>query len=246
MSDKQTLLPGKSIVITGASGGIGAAIARRCAAEGARVGIGYHRSRGAAEALANELGGMALSFDVQDAAQVDAAVATFLEQGKRIDGWVNAAGIHHAALLVSSEVAPLSEQLAVNLLGTVLCTRAVLRHFLGEKSGVFLNVSSVAAAAPVRGGAVYAASKAGVEAFTRAVAIEYGRKGVRAVCVRPGPTETPMLAATLALVGDQAQSRTALRRLGRPEEIASLAAYLLSDQASYITGSVHGVDGGYA
>jgi 3-oxoacyl-[acyl-carrier protein] reductase len=239
------LLEGKAIVITGGSGGIGQAIARRCAAAGARVGIGYHRSRLPAEELARELRGVALCFDVTRAAEVESALQTFSRDVGRLDGVVNAAGVHHAALLVSADETKLAEQLTVNLLGTILCTQAALRLFLPARTGVVLNVSSVAAVAPVQGGAAYAASKAGVEAFTRAIALEYGRKGVRAVCIRPGPTETAMLSTSLALVGDQASRRTALRRLAQPEEVAQLAAFLLSDQAAYITGSVHTIDGGY-
>jgi NAD(P)-dependent dehydrogenase (short-subunit alcohol dehydrogenase family) len=240
------LLQGKSVVVTGASGGIGSAIARRCAAEGARVGVHYHTRREPAEALARELGGVAIGFDVRDAAGIAAGIEAFTAGAAGLDLWVNAAGVHVAALLVSADEAALIEQISVNLLGAILCTRAVLPLFLQQKAGVVLNVSSVSAVSPLPGGAAYAASKAGVEAFTRAVALEYGRKGIRAVCVRPGPTETPMLNAALTLGGDQARARTALRKLGQPDDVASLAAYLLSEQARNITGSVHAVDGGFS
>ena len=239
------MLRGKSVVVTGASGGIGSAIARRCAAEGARVGVHYHARREPAEALARELGGVALGFDVRDVAGIAAGIDTFTAGGEGLELWVNAAGVHNAGLLVSVDEAALVEQISVNLLGTILCTRAVLPRLLQQRAGVVLNVSSVSATAPVPGGAAYAASKAGVEAFTRAVALEYGRKGIRAVCVRPGPIQTPMLSTALALGGDQAQNRTALRQLGEPADVASLAVYLLSEQARFITGSVHAVDGGF-
>jgi 3-oxoacyl-[acyl-carrier protein] reductase len=240
------LLRGKSVVVTGGSGGIGSAIARRCAAEGARVGVHYHAKREVAEALARELGGVALGFDVRDTAGIERGIQHFTADGAGLDGWVNAAGVHVAALLVSADEAALSAPISVNLLGTILCTRGILPHFLRQRAGVVLNVSSVSAVSPVPGGAAYAASKAGIEAFTRATALEYGRKGIRAVCVRPGPTETAMLSGALALGGDQAKERTALRQLGEPSDVASLVAYLLSDQARFITGSVHAVDGGFA
>lgn len=239
------MLSGKAIIVTGASGGIGAAIARRCALLGARVGVHYKSRKEPAEKLAREVQGTVLSFDVTNSAQIEQGLSTFVAQTGRLDGWVNAAGVHYASLLINADEAKLAEQLSVNLLGTILCTRAALPTFLQARRGVVLNLSSVAAQSPVPGGAAYAASKAGVEAFTRGIALEYGKKGIRALCVRPGPTQTPMLAAALALGGDAAAERTALKRLATPEEVAGLCSYLLSDDASYITGSVHGVDGGY-
>jgi len=103
----------------------------------------------------------------------------------------------------------------------------------------------VAAERPFRGQAVYAATKGDLESFTRALAAEYGRKGIRAHCVRPGPIETRMLEPSRALGEDELLTRTPLRRLGRPDEVAELALYLLGDKAAFMTGSVHTIDGGY-
>jgi len=114
-----------------------------------------------------------------------------------------------------------------------------------QRAGVILNVSSVAALRPTRGQAVYAATKGGVEALTRAIAVEYGRKGVRAHAIRPGPIESAMLEAAKAMAEEEILSRVPLRRIGTPEDVAALAVFLLGDGAAFITGSIHTVDGGY-
>ena len=124
-------------------------------------------------------------------------------------------------LLVAARHERIEEQFDVNLLGPILCARAVLPVMLEQKAGVIVNVSSVAAERPFRGQAVYAATKGGLESFTRALAAEYGRGE------------------------DEMLTRTPLRRLGRPDEVAELALYLLSDKAAFMTGSVHTIDGGY-
>ena len=115
-----------------------------------------------------------------------------------------------------------------------------------QRSGAILNVSSVAAARPSKGQSVYAATKGALEALTRAVAVEYGRKGIRCHCLRPGPVDTDMFAATKALAGEEVLARIPLQRFVTPEEVAAFAVFLLSDRASAVTGAVVTIDGGYA
>jgi 3-oxoacyl-[acyl-carrier protein] reductase len=241
------LLEGRRVVVTGAGRGIGRAIARACLLAGARVGVHYRTSEAGALSVCAERPDRALPlrFDVRDPAAVAGAVAAFRARFGGLDGWVNNAAVSRPALLVAAEDEALREQVEVNVIGPLACARAVLPVMLEQRSGVILNVSSVAAARPARGQAVYAATKAALESLTRALAVEYGRKGIRAHSLRPGPIDTDMLAATKALAGGELLARVPLGRLGTPEEVAAFAVFLLSDRAAYATGGVHAVDGGY-
>ena len=237
-------LQGKWIVVTGANRGIGRAIALACARAGAVVGIGHRASSTEVDALCEETRGIPLCFDVRDADAVQAAVASFVEREKTIDAWVNNAGVNRACLLATASLDDVRAQLDANLLGPIVCTQAVLPVMLRARKGVVLNVSSLAAARPVRGQSVYAATKGGLESFTRAIAVEYAPKNIRCVCIAPGPIDTEMLAATKTLAEDEVLARVPLRRIGRAEEVAALAVFLLSDAAAFVTGSVHAIDGG--
>lgn len=234
-------------MVTGAGSGIGRAIALACAEAGALVGVNYLRSEDGARSLAERMPQrcVLLPFDVRDPAAVAEAIAAFRERAGGIDGWVNNAGVNHPSLLIAADDEAVRHAIDVNLMGTIVCARAVLPVMLEQRSGVILNVSSAAATQPARGQAVYAATKGAVESLTRALAVEYGRKGVRVVAVRPGPIDTGMLEPTKALGGAEILDRVPLRRLGTPEDVAAMAVFLLSDRAAFVTGSVHAVDGGY-
>jgi 3-oxoacyl-[acyl-carrier protein] reductase len=247
VGDLGARLHGKRILVTGASRGIGRAIAIACAAAGARVGVNYHRSRDRALAVCSEIGAAAapFEFDVGDAAAVTRGVDAFAAFAGGIDGLVNNAGINRPSLLVAASDADIAATIGTNLVGPIQCTRAVIPAMLAARRGVIINVSSVAAGRPSRGQAVYAATKGAIESLTRAVAVEYGRKGIRCHAIRPGAVDTDMLAATKALAEEDMLAKTALKRMASADEIAAFVVFLLSDEASYITGSIHAIDGGY-
>jgi 3-oxoacyl-[acyl-carrier protein] reductase len=228
------------VVITGASRGIGRAIALACAKSGATVGVNFHRTE--PEPID---GAMPLRFDVADPHAVEESMQTFIEQHGGIDVLVNNAGVNLPALLASASDSDIDAMIRTNLHGTIYCTRAVIPAMLRQRGGVIINMSSVAAERPFRGQAVYAATKGAIESFTRAIAVEYGRKGIRSHCIRPGPVDTDMFAATKAVAGDEVLSRIPLRRYSTTDDVAKLALFLMSDDASGITGAIHTVDGGF-
>ncbi|PWU12358.1 MAG: hypothetical protein C5B50_21625 [Verrucomicrobia bacterium] len=245
------LLEGKRVLVTGAGRGIGRAIARLCAREGAIVGINYYSSEAAARELCEEIQrdekrpAHLVPFDVSSADAVEKGVEGFCELAGRIDVLVNNAGRFEGGLLATMPVEAIQRMLSINLAGAIYCARAVLPHFLQQRSGVILNVGSVASSRPNQGQSVYVASKGALEGFTRALAVEYARKNIRVICLCPGPVNSDMTAAIRALAGDRVENRIPLGRLGSPEEVARFAVHLLSDQMSFATGSIYPFDGGY-
>jgi 3-oxoacyl-[acyl-carrier protein] reductase len=241
----------KRNVFSGASRGIGRAIALAAAREGAIVGIGYRTGQAEAEAVAAEIRerfgreSLPLGFDVTNEHEIESALSAFSDRFGDLDGFVNNAGISAAGLLVTLDSERIRRAIEVDLVGPLLCARAAISRMLKKRAGVIVNVSSVAAIRPSRGQAAYAAAKAGVEAMTRALAVEYARKGIRVVGVRPGAVDTEMLSSTRALAEKEMLERIPQGRIATPAEVAETVVFLLSDRASYVSGDTLAVDGGY-
>jgi len=231
-------LQNRVCLVTGAAQGIGAATVARLAAEGALVV--------AADLRGAEVPGAAMSvaMDVTDRAQVDAAVARVMAAHGRIDVLVNNAGITKDARLLKMTEQQFDAVIDVNLRGVFHCAQAVAPHMVERGSGVILNASSVVGLYGNFGQTNYAASKFGVIGFTKTWARELGPKGVRVNAVAPGFVATPILETIPEKVLAQMQEKVPLGRLGRPEEIASVYAFLASDDASYLNGAVIEVSGG--
>lgn len=243
-------------IVTGGAQGIGEACIRRFAREGAKLVIAdIDDARGAA--LARELGGLYVHCDVGDKAQVDALVARAMGAHGRIDVLVNNAGIFKAADFLEVTEADFDAVLRVNLKGSFLVGQAVAREMaraearqgIGESAsrGSIVNMSSVNAVLTIPTIASYNVSKGGINQLTRVMALALADRGVRVNAVAPGTIATE-LAAKAVLTSDEARarimSRTPMKRLGEPAEIADTVAYLASDAASYITGEIVVVDGG--
>lgn len=241
-------LEGKVAIVTGASGGIGMATARKFAAEGARVVLA-DLDAARVEALARELAdsgarALAVRVDVTDRPSVGAMVVRTLDAFGRIDCLVNNAGITIDARLVKMSAEQFDKVIDVNLKGVFLCTQAVVDTMILQGSGVILNASSVVGLYGNFGQTNYAATKAGLIGFTKTWARELGPKGIRAVAVCPGFVRTPILATIPPAVMQKTVEKVPLGRLGEPEEIANVYAFLASDEASYINGAVIEVSGG--
>ncbi len=239
--------------MTGGGAGIGAGICRRLAADGARVAV-TDLDLAAAEALAAELGGesVALRLDVTSEAEIAAACTELERRWGGLDGVVNNAGIGAAGTVETADLADLDRILEVNLRGPFLVIRAALPLLRAADSGTaaIVNIGSIAAQVGLPERAAVSASKGGLEALTRAVAVDLAGRGIRVNSVAPGAVETPWIGRMVAQASDPAKaraeidSRQPLGRLVAVEEVAAAVAYLLSDEAAATTGTCLVVDGG--
>ena len=233
-------------IVTGGAQGIGEACARRFAREGARVVIAdLSDDRG--QALASELGALFVHCDVGEKAQVDALVARTLQAHGRLDVLVNNAGIFKAADFLDITEEDFDAVLRVNLKGAFLMGQAAARAMASTGAGAIVNMSSVNAVLAIPSIASYNVSKGGINQLTRVMALALVDKGIRVNAVAPGTIATE-LAAKAVLTSEEAKarilSRTPMRRLGQPSEVADAVAWLASDAASYITGEIVVIDGG--
>lgn len=231
----------KNALVTGGSRGIGAAAARALAAEGYNVFINFRESWGKAKALADSIGGTAVCADVSD----PAAVRQMFDDIGGINVLVNNAGISEYGLLSQLDYEGWRRVFAVNVDGAYNCIQCALPHMLSEKSGIIINMSSVWGIYGASCETAYSSSKAAVIGLTKALARELGPSGIRVNCIAPGVIDTDMMSSFSPEDRKNLIERTPLCRLGQPEDVAALCRFLVSDSASFITGQVIGVDGGF-
>lgn len=235
----------KTMLITGASRGIGAEMVRRFTREGYQVAFCYCRSAEKALALAAETGAEALPCDVSDPAAVASMMAQFIARWKHLDALIVNAGIAWTGLTEEMPLADVDHLLSVNLRGAMLCVQAALPH-LRESRGAVLLTSSMWGTVGASCESVYSATKAGLQCFARSLAKEVGPSGVRVNCIAPGCIETDMMAVYSDEEKQALAEDTPLGRLGTPQDIAAAAAFLMSPEASFITGQTLTVDGGFS
>jgi 2-hydroxycyclohexanecarboxyl-CoA dehydrogenase len=238
-------LEGRKALVTGGAGGIGAATARRLAAEGAEVIVGDLNADGAGE-VADEIDATAVALDVTDLASAQAAI----DGAGGVDILVNNAGTDEFGFFHQTTPEQWQKVVAVNLTGVFNCTFAALPAMQEAGYGRIVNIASEAGRVGSKGSAVYSAAKGGVISFTKVMAREGARFGINVNGIAPGPIETPLLMQALEFgeIGEKIienmKAGTQLRRMGTPVEVAAAIAFFASDDASYVTGEILGVSGG--
>ncbi|MHB8384744.1 MAG: SDR family NAD(P)-dependent oxidoreductase [Candidatus Binataceae bacterium] len=249
-------LDGKTAIVTGAGSGIGRAIAITFATQGARVFILEREPKAAAGVAAHiaAAGGAAVPIecDVTDAASVAAAFAAVDREAATLDILVNNAGIAHVGNLENTAEADLDRVYAVNVKGVYLCAQAAVARMRKARAGVILNLASIASLIGVPDRFAYSMSKGAVLTMTRSIAVDYVHDGIRCNCVCPARVHTPFVDGFLkssypgreAEMFAQLSAYQPIGRMGTPEEVAALALYLCSDEASFITGQAYPIDGG--
>jgi NAD(P)-dependent dehydrogenase (short-subunit alcohol dehydrogenase family) len=240
---------GKVGIVTGAGSGLGEAAAKRLARQGATVVVADGRGDGA-ERVAHEItadGGMAIPFtaDVSVYDDVKALVETMVDTFGRIDFAFNNAGITPPLVDVHEiDPAEWSRVIAINLVGVFHCMKAELQHFVDAGGGVILNMASTAGVMAHAGRSAYSASKHGIVGLTRSAAVEYAQRNIRINAIAPGPIDAPSAQSLPEAVRASLAAKTAMNRMGTADEVAGVASFLLSDEASFVTGSVYEVNGG--
>lgn len=240
---------GKTAIVTGGSRGIGRACVARLASEGAKVAFLYNSNQQAAESLVEELKSSpgevrALQADVRDLQRAHQLVDALFDEWEKIDVLINSAGIVKDGLLGAMTADQWSDVIETNLGGTFNYCHAVTQPMLMARRGSIVNLSSTAAEFASRGQVNYAASKGGINGLTRSLAKELAPRNVRVNAIAPGMIETDMSQVVRGIAGDQIKKMIPIKRIGKPEEIASVAAFLAADESSYLTGQVLRVDGG--
>lgn len=231
------------ILITGASSQIGAAIAGKVVVEGDHIILQYFRNRTPCLPLKEQFGENCdlVSADFSD----KSALEGFLKKLDGVDTVINAAAVTSTGLLPTLTDQDIQRMLEVNIMATIMICRAVIPAMVNKRAGCIVNISSVAATRANRGQSVYAGTKGFIESFTRAMAAEYGSRGIRINCVAPGPIEAGSLRGLLSLAPEEVKQSIAGNRLGTPADVATAVAFLCDPGANFINGQTIHVDGGF-
>lgn len=247
MTAQNANLAGKKIFVTGGSRGIGAAVVKDLASRGAQVAFTYASKEDSARQVLESLPGsghLMFKMDISSEASVDETFTSLLQQWPEIHGVVNNAGVTKDTLLLRMKTSDFDAVLNTNLRGCFLVTKAAIKPMLKARQGSIVNITSVIGQMGNAGQSNYAASKAGIEAFSKSVALEMGSRGIRVNCVAPGFIKTEMTDGLSEEVKAGIMSKVALGRFAKTQEVASAIAFLLSDESQYITGHTLSVNGG--